>query len=127
MSRRFFAPFAFAALFAACSAAPSVPVIDSVNFPGTATKDGAGNFSVTGTVAAHVDGGNVTRLVVHVPPQNGVAFVDSPIDVSGHPSPYTITLAIPGTVPVGTYSYQVTASDTAGTQSAPFAGSIALQ
>lgn len=127
MSRRFFALFAFVALFAGCSAALSVPVIDSVSFPATASKDSTGNFSMTGTIAAHVSGGSVVRLVVHVPAQNGVAFADSPIDVSGHASPYTIILAIPGNVPVGTYTYQVIASDTNGTQSAPYGGSVVLQ
>jgi hypothetical protein len=122
-----FALLTFLALFVGCSAAVSVPVVDSVNFPATATKDGTGNFAMTGTVAAHVSGGSISKLLVHVPPQNGVAFTDSPIDVSGHASPYTILLAIPGNVPVGTYTYQVTASDTAGTQSAPYNGSVVLQ
>ena len=122
-----FALLAFVALFVGCSAAPSVPVIDSVNFPATATKDASGNFTMTGTVAAHVTGGTVVKLLVHVPTQNGVSFADSPIDVSGHASPYTILLAVSGAVPLGTYTYQVIASDTAGTQSAPYNGSIVLK
>ena len=66
-------------------------------------------------------------MATRVSKPSGVAFADSPIDVSGHASPYTILLAIPGNVPVGTYTYQVTASDTAGTQSAPYNGSVVLQ
>jgi len=127
MPRRLFALFAFLALFVGCSAAPSVPVVDSVSFPATATTDASGNFAMTGTIAAHVTGGTIVKLLVHVPTQNGVAFVDSPIDVSGHASPYTIILAIPGNVPVGTYTYQVIASDTNGTQSSPYGGSVVLQ
>jgi hypothetical protein len=127
MPRRLFALFALAVLAFGCSAALSAPIVDSVNFPGTATKDSTGNFTMTGTVAAHEDGATVAKLVVHVPTQNGVTFVDSPIDVSGHASPYTIILAFPGNVPVGTYTYQVIASDTKGTQSTPYGGSVVLQ
>ena len=127
MSRRLFAFFAFVALLVGCSAALVAPIIDSLNFPATATKDGTGNFVMTGTIAAHASGTNVVKLVVHVPPQNGVTFVDSAIDVAGRPSPYTIILAIPGNVPVGTYTYQVIASDTNGSQSLPYGGSVVLQ
>lgn len=123
----FFSLLAFVVLFVGCSAAVPVPVIDSVTFPAAATKDGTGNFAMTGTIAAHVSSGTISKLLVHVPTQNGVSFVDSPIDVSGHGSPYTIILAIPGSVPVGTYTFQITASDTAGTQSAPYNGSVVLQ
>ena len=126
--RAVFAFLAFVVLFTGCSsAALSEPVIESVNFPATATKDASGNFAMTGTVAAYESGGTVAKLIVRVPTQHGVTFADSSIDVSGRASPYTILLAFPGTIPVGTYTFQVFGVDTNGRQGLPYGSSVALQ
>ena len=127
MTRHLFALLALVALFVGCSATPEVPVVDSLNFPATTTKDGAGNFAVTGTVAAHFTGGAITKLVVHVPTQYGVSFADAPVDVTGTASPYTIFLIFPSTIATGKYTFQIIASDKTGTQSVPKDGSVTVQ
>ncbi len=117
---------ALVSLAFACSSAPKVPTIDNVTFA-TFTKDATGTYSAVGTVTAHGDGAAVSQLALHVPPQNGVAFADSSFSVAGFASPYQATLKFPSATPAGSYTFQLTAVDTAGARSTPFNGTFTLQ
>jgi len=107
-------------LVASCSSPPAVPVVDSVSFP-PFTRDATGNYTATGTVAAHNDRGPVVAIAIDIPFQNGVAFAGQSTLVSGLTSPYsiiaTMTAVPPGHIPPGSYIFDVTADGDDGADS----------
>jgi len=127
MSRRVFL-FAFlSTLGLACSSTPQVPVVDSVDLPSPLSKDSSGAYNTTVTIAAHSENGSITHIRMHVPPQNGVQFADLDTATGGAVSPFQVLLQIPGNVPAGTYTYQISVVDVSNAVSNPYNGSVTLQ
>ncbi len=113
-------------LFTACSAAESLPVVDDATFPASVAKDGTGNYTMTGNVTAHA-GAGVAKIGIHLHPQGAVVLQDAVVDVSTATSPYPIGIVIPGAVPAGTYTYDVSATDKNAKVSAALTKTVVLQ
>ena len=85
------------------------------------TRDDTGNYTATGTVAAHNDHGPVVAIAIDIPFQNGLIFGGQSTLVSPLTSPYsivaTITTVPPGPIPPGEYTIDVTADGDDGADS----------
>jgi len=95
----------FGAILAGCSAAPSPPVIDSLDMPPTVAASPGGGWKVSGSLAFHDLDEPVHVLRVFVAATNTSS--DTVLDLeSGTISPLTLNFA--ATTPKGAQDYSIT-------------------
>jgi hypothetical protein len=119
---------ACASLFGCSSAAANkAPVVDSVEFPDSATAMPSGSYMVPGTITFHDDDDTVKELHLQIVGQAMVITTPFPQQVMSGKAPLTLTFTPAVPSPGAVVNYEISVVDARSLESAKVMKSITLQ